>query len=602
MVRNYKRKTERGSATPQLMQEAADFVRNKNKSVRESAQLFGVHYSTLQRFIHKTSGNTAKNNTHVGYAKPRQVFTCEQEEELVSYLKTAAAIYFGLSPREVKELAFKCANEAKIEMPDNWRNDKYAGKDWFSGFMKRHGQELSIRQPEATSLSRATSFNKHNVELFFSKLSSLMDKYKFEPQDIWNADESGVTTVQKPRAVVAVKGTKQVSSLTSAERGQLVTFCVAVSAIGGSVPPMLIFPRKNYHDHFIRDGPEGSIGACHPSGWMTQDNFLLFMKHFIKHTKATVEKPILLLLDNHQSHVNYDVITLCKENGVVLLSFPPHCSHKLQPLDRSVYGPFKRYPSSAQNDWLRSNPGKRMTIYDIPSQVKKAFLRASTPINITSGFKVSGISPLNTNIFDDWEFAPSSVTDRPVRQQCEQDAAKAMQDVLEISKSVDEHWFSSTSASMEPHPSSSTASEPLPSTSTAVGPQPAVASFITDQVETANVGESSLCPEKIMPHPKATPRKKKCNTGRKARKKAILTDTPERNALFAEAIKKKNKKNDVKEKKATKKRKQEFLHKVRSKKPVEKYDISSSDDEDWARRERWVVEMCGNKNGAPSLR
>lgn len=199
MVRNYKRKTERGSATPQLMQEAADFVRNKNKSVRESAQLFGVHYSTLQRFIHKTSGNTAKNNTHVGYAKPRQVFTCEQEEELVSYLKTAAAIYFGLSPREVKELAFKCANEAKIEMPDNWRNDKYAGKDWFSGFMKRHGQELSIRQPEATSLSRATSFNKHNVELFFSKLSSLMDKYKFEPQDIWNADESGVTTVQKPR-------------------------------------------------------------------------------------------------------------------------------------------------------------------------------------------------------------------------------------------------------------------------------------------------------------------------------------------------------------------------------------------------------------------
>lgn len=186
-----------------------------------------------------------------------------------------------------------------------------------------------------------------------------MDKYKFEPQDIWNVDESGVTTVKKLRAVVAVKGTKQVCTLTSAERGQLVTFCVAVNAIGGFVPPMLIFPRKNYHDNFIRDGPEGSIGACHPSGWMTQDNFLLFMKHFIKHTKATVEKPILLLLDNHQSHVNYDVITLCKENGVILLSFPPHCSHKLQLLDRSVYGPFKRYLSAAQNDWLRSNPGKK---------------------------------------------------------------------------------------------------------------------------------------------------------------------------------------------------------------------------------------------------
>lgn len=44
---------------------------------------------------------------------------------------------------------------------------------------------------------------------------------------------------------------------------------------------------------------------------------------------------------------------------------------------------------------------------------------------------------------------------------------------------------------------------------------------------------------------------------------------------------KKNKKSDVKEKKATKKRKQEFPHKVRSKKPAVKYDTSSSDDEDW---------------------
>ena len=131
---------------------------------------------------------------------------------------------------------------------------------------------------------------------------------------------------------------------------------------------------------------------------------------------------------------------------------------------------------------------------------------------------------------------------------------------------------------IQPIPSTSAPIDMIISISTAVERQP---SFITDQVETANVGESSLCPEKIMPHPKATPRKKKCNTGRKARKSAILTDTPERNALFAEAIKKKNKKNDVKEKKATKKRKQEFLHKVRSKKPVEKYDISSSDDEDW---------------------
>jgi hypothetical protein len=38
----------------------------------------------------------------------------------------------------------------------------------------------------------------------------------------------------------------------------------------------------------------------------------------------------------------YQALDFCKKNGIVLLSFPPHCTHKLQPLDRAVFGPFKK--------------------------------------------------------------------------------------------------------------------------------------------------------------------------------------------------------------------------------------------------------------------
>ena len=31
-----------------------------------------------------------------------------------------------------------------------------------------------------------------------------MDRYKFTPNDIWNVDETGVSTVQKPNKVVAL--------------------------------------------------------------------------------------------------------------------------------------------------------------------------------------------------------------------------------------------------------------------------------------------------------------------------------------------------------------------------------------------------------------
>lgn len=96
-----------------------------------------------------------------------------------------------------------------------------------------------------------------------------------------------------------------------------------------------------------------------------------------------------------------------------MLSFPPHCSHKLQPLDVSVFGPFKRYCAAAQDAWLRNNPGKVLTIYDIPQIVTEALPLAMTTTNIRKGFEKTGICPFNANIFTDEDYSPSLVTDRP---------------------------------------------------------------------------------------------------------------------------------------------------------------------------------------------
>ena len=84
-----------------------------------------------------------------------------------------------------------------------------------------------------------------------------------------------------------------------------------------------------------------------------------------------------------------DVLQFAKDNGVVMVSFPPHCSHKLQPLDRSVYGPLKRYYNVACDDWIVSHKGRTMTIYDVPAMVGLAYPKAMTPANIQAGFKVS---------------------------------------------------------------------------------------------------------------------------------------------------------------------------------------------------------------------
>ena len=146
---------------------------------------------------------------------------------------------------------------------------------------------------------------------------------------------------------------------------------------------------------------------------MQEDNFLIFLEHFPKHTKVSLERKVVLLLDNHSSHRSIRAIDFCRCSGIVLLSFPLHFSHKLQSLDRSVYGPLKKMVNSASDAWMRMNPGKTMTIYDIPGIVKTTLPGATTPTNIQAGFRCTGIWAYNPDIFQECDFAPSLVTNRP---------------------------------------------------------------------------------------------------------------------------------------------------------------------------------------------
>ncbi|XP_050517676.1 uncharacterized protein LOC126892213 isoform X1 [Diabrotica virgifera virgifera] len=118
-------------------------------------------------------------------------------------------------------------------------------------------------------------------------------------------------------------------------------------------------------------------------------------------------------MDNHHSHICIEVINLAKENGVTIVTLPPHCSGKLQPLDVSCYAPFKTYYAAAVDSWQKQNPGKVFSIYNIAGCVNEAHQKTMIPTTIVNGFRKTGIFAYNRDLFTEADYMSSFVTDRP---------------------------------------------------------------------------------------------------------------------------------------------------------------------------------------------
>ncbi|KAF2879395.1 hypothetical protein ILUMI_14268 [Ignelater luminosus] len=53
---------------------------------------------------------------------------------------------------------------------------------------------------------------------------------------------------------------------------------------------------------------------------------------------------------------NHEGINLCKNSGVTVSTVPPHCTHRLQPLDVDLLKPFHTFYNDALCSWEKANP------------------------------------------------------------------------------------------------------------------------------------------------------------------------------------------------------------------------------------------------------
>ena len=144
--------------------------------------------------------------------------------------------------------------------------------------------------------------------------------------------------------------------------------------------------------------------AMQPKAWMMAILFSHWISHFIKVLESrggiSPNHCRLLVVDGHNNHVILDVVHKAMQIGLDIVILPSHTSHRLQPLDVSIFGPLKRASKRYRDAWSLRNKGRGATKQILAQWVSSALQKALTIPNIQTWFKSTGIWPLNSHAID----------------------------------------------------------------------------------------------------------------------------------------------------------------------------------------------------------
>lgn len=186
---------------------------------------------------------------------------------------------------------------------------------------------------------------------------------------------------------------------------EFISLLACICADGSTLPPALIYQGESgtLQDSWIEDWtPQDQAHfAVSTNGWSCDALGLDWLENvFDRYTKQKAgNRRRLLLVDGHSSHVNMKFINLCDSLRILLMILPPHSTHRLQPLDVSLFAPLARYYTNGLNELMFNSLGMvSMSKRAFWSVFLPAWKQAFSTKNVASGFAKTGIWPLDSSV------------------------------------------------------------------------------------------------------------------------------------------------------------------------------------------------------------
>jgi hypothetical protein len=255
---------------------------------------------------------------------------------------------------------------------------------------------------------------------FFQSYENLRKEHNFQPEFIFNIDETMVDVISNPTKIILFKDDLD-PVIPEEKKLEHMTLLLTLPVEGDPIRPLVILPLKTVpqlnpkiRNYFDLSGQQ--------SGWITGEILQFWLENqFLqqitqRRAKYGQNSPVLVILDNHSSRRSIQETRMWVEHKIKFLFIPPHTSHVIQPLDKCPNFMYKKllgkayipHPNDCAN--IRRN---RVRLASIPSL--ETALSASYR---DSGWRGTGLYPFHPErIIDSPLVAPTINDEKPVLEE-----------------------------------------------------------------------------------------------------------------------------------------------------------------------------------------
>ena len=136
-----------------------------------------------------------------------RIFSAEEEKKLVGHVSYMAEIGYGYGVSGIKYMAKSYMYAESLGKPVKAKDA--LSTCWFYSFLKRW-PNLKVAKPQKLTIVRAKSASRDTLDKYYKELGTILTNHNLrdKPQNIYNVDESGVSTEHSPPKIVCSTATK----------------------------------------------------------------------------------------------------------------------------------------------------------------------------------------------------------------------------------------------------------------------------------------------------------------------------------------------------------------------------------------------------------